>query len=78
MIVINDSVCSIETHTLIHVNTYIDRVVTSGAVNMELVSVCVAQGHLTALNKSLINTRPLKAPCGIVCVCVRVFLRHAL
>lgn len=58
-------------HTnLIHSHTYIDRVVTSGAVNMELVSVCVAQGHLTAINKTLINTRPLKALCGMVCVCV--------
>lgn len=58
------------THT--HTHTYIDRVVTSGVVNTELVSVCMAQGHLTALNKTLINTRPLKAPGGTVCVCVCV------
>ena len=64
MVVINGSVCS--THT------DMDHMVTSGAVNMVLVSACMAQGQMTALNKTLINTRPLKSPRGRVCVCVCV------
>lgn len=42
------------------------------SVNVVLVSVCVAPSHLTALNKTLINTRSLNAPYGMVgaCVCV--------
>lgn len=61
-----------QTDTCTHINT-VDHVVTSRAVNMELVSVCMAQGHLTAPNKTLINTRPLKVPAGSVFVCVCVF-----
>lgn len=45
---------------------------TSKAASMELVSVCIARGHLTAPNKTLINTVPLKAPAGSGFVCVRV------
>lgn len=53
----------------------------SGAVDVLLVSVCVAPSHLTALNKTLINTRSLNAPDGMVGVharvrvCVRVCAR---
>lgn len=54
--------------------THTEPMVSSGAVNIVLVSVCVAPSHLTALNKTLINTRSLNAPDGMVgvrvCVCV--------
>lgn len=65
------------TDTCTHMNI-VDHVVTSRAVNMELLSVCMAQGHLTAPNKTLINTRPLKAPADSMFVCVCLCLSHGL